>query len=267
VNAPPVIRFVDGGAYEQYMGVWSQLVGARFLDWLTPRRGLRWLDVGCGNGAFTELLIRQCAPALTHGIDPAPAQLAFARTRPALASVVFDEGNAMALPYADHAFDAAVMPLVIFFVADPLRGVQEMARVVAPGGTVSAYAWDMEQGGFPYHVLQEELHALGAVLPVPPSPDASRLEVLESLWRSVGLESVESTAIHVTRTFASIDDYWQTVQQGPSVGPTLAAMSDADRATLQARLARRLPPDAHGRVTYAAQANAVRGVTAGAPAR
>ncbi len=267
MSTPPVIRFVDGGAYEQYMGVWSQLVGARFLDWLAPAQGLRWLDVGCGNGAFTELLVSRGAPARIHGIDPAPAQLAFARTRPALASVEFDEGNAMALPYPDQAFDAAVMPLVIFFVPDPLRGVQEMARVVAPGGLVSAYAWDMEQGGFPYLVLQEELLALGAVLPVPPSPDASRREVLQTLWEEAGLEAVETTAIEVTRTFASLDDYWQTVQQGPSVGPTLAAMSDADRATLQARLAVRLPPDASGRVTYAARAHAVRGVTTDARAR
>ena len=39
------------------MGRWSQLAGAKFLDWLDAPKGLRWIDVGCGNGAFTEVLI------------------------------------------------------------------------------------------------------------------------------------------------------------------------------------------------------------------
>lgn len=51
------IHFDDGAAYERYMGRWGQLAGEAFLDWLTPPTGLRWLDVGCGNGAFTEMVV------------------------------------------------------------------------------------------------------------------------------------------------------------------------------------------------------------------
>jgi len=51
------IRFEDGASYERMMGTWSRLAGSIFLDWLAPRSGLRWIDVGCGNGAFTELLV------------------------------------------------------------------------------------------------------------------------------------------------------------------------------------------------------------------
>src|SRR5262245_17982290 len=79
----PHIRFNDGAGYERYMGTCSQLVGEAFLDWLTPAPGLRWLDVGCGNGAFTELVVERCAPASVHGIDPSDDQLAYARTRTA----------------------------------------------------------------------------------------------------------------------------------------------------------------------------------------
>src|SRR4051794_33711937 len=57
--------------------------------------GLRWIDVGCGNGAFTELLVERCAPATVHGIDPSEAQLAFARTRPAARVAQFRQGDAM----------------------------------------------------------------------------------------------------------------------------------------------------------------------------
>ena len=72
------IRFDDGAAYERMMGIRSQLAGNIFLDWLAPRSGLRW--IGCGNGAFTELLVERCAPAEVQGVDPSEAQLAFAHT-------------------------------------------------------------------------------------------------------------------------------------------------------------------------------------------
>lgn len=135
------IRFDDGAAYERYMGKWSQLAGETFLDWLAPKSGLRWLDVGCGNGAFTEMLVERCAPVSVQGIDPSEGQLAYARTRPASRVAQFRQGDAIAQPFPDDTFDAAVMPLVIFFVPDPAKGVAEMARVVCPGGTVTAYAW------------------------------------------------------------------------------------------------------------------------------
>jgi ubiquinone/menaquinone biosynthesis C-methylase UbiE len=132
------VRFEDGATYERYMGRWSQLAGDVFLDWLALRAGLRWLDVGCGNGAFTEMLVDRCAPSAVDGIDPSEAQLAFARTRPTSSIVRFRQADAMALPFPDDSFDVAVMPLVIFFVPDPTKGVAEMARVVRPGGTVAA---------------------------------------------------------------------------------------------------------------------------------
>src|SRR5437868_15282984 len=176
------IRFDDGAAYERYMGKWSQLAGETFLDWLAPKPGLRWLDVGCGNGAFTEMLVERCAPVSVQGIDPSEGQLAYARTRPASRVAQFRQGDAMAQPFPDDTFDAAVMPLVIFFVPDPAKGVAEMVRVVAPGGIVTAYAWDMVDGGFPYHTLQAEMRALGLSVPKAPSLDASRADTLRSLW-------------------------------------------------------------------------------------
>ena len=253
------IRFDDGAAYERYMGKWSQLVGAAFLVWLSPTSGGRWLDVGCGNGAFTEMIVERCAPASVEGIDPSEAQLAHARMRPALRAAQFRQGDAMALPFPDAAFDATVMPLVIFFVPDPAKGVAEMARVVGPGGLVTAYAWDMLGGGFPYEALRDEMRALGVAVPTPPSTDASRIEALRDLWTGAGLIAVETREIAVQRTFADFDDYWTIVFGGPSVGPQLKAMAPEVLARLKARMRERLPADAAGRITYGARANAVKG--------
>ena len=137
--AEPQIRFDDGAAYERMMGVWTRLVGQIFLDWLAPPQNLKWLDVGCGNGAFTELIVERCAPAEVQGIDPSEGQLAFARTRPAARKAEFRLGDAMALPFPAKSFDAAVMALVLVFVPEPAKGVAEMARVVRPGGNLVAF--------------------------------------------------------------------------------------------------------------------------------
>jgi SAM-dependent methyltransferase len=165
----------------------------------------------------------------------------------------------MALPFPDDTFDAAVMPLVIFFVPDPAKGVAEMARVVCAGGSVTAYAWDMVGGGFPYEALHDEMRGLGVAVPTPPSPDASRIDALRDLWAGAGLDSVETREITVQRTFADFDDYWTTVRGGPSVGPQLAAMASEELALLKARMRARLPANADGRITYSARANAVKG--------
>lgn len=254
------IRFDDGAAYDRFMGKWSQLAGSIFLDWLAPSAGLRWLDVGCGSGAFTKLIVERCAPAKVEGIDPSEAQLAYARARVKSRVVQFQQGDAMSQPFPDDTFDAAIMPLVIFFVPDPARGVAEMARVVSPGGTVAAYAWDLVGGGFPYEAAQAELRELGVDVPDAPSRDASRIDRLAELWADAGLDAVETREITVHRTFADFDDYWATLLTAPSVGRQIAAM-DSDRMTLfRRRLLEHLPPaDATSRITTSGRANAVKG--------
>ena len=62
--------FDDGAAYEEMMGVWSRLAGSEFLSWLDLKSGLRWLDIGCGNGAFSDLAFARFAPANLAGVDP-----------------------------------------------------------------------------------------------------------------------------------------------------------------------------------------------------
>jgi len=241
------------------MGRWSQLVGEVFLDWLAPKTALRWLDVGCGNGAFTEQIAARCAPAALTGIDPSAPQVEFARARPALKSSRLETGDAMALPLPDDSIDIAVMPLVLFFVPDPARGVAEMARVTSPGGLVTAYSWDMEGGGFPYSALRSELERLGARTPEAPHEDVSRLDVSRRLWEAAGLVEVETRTISVERSFTSIDEYWDIIVGGPSVGATLRSLSAQDARLLKERLRLRFASDAAGRLTCSARANAVRG--------
>jgi ubiquinone/menaquinone biosynthesis C-methylase UbiE len=253
------IRFDDGAAYESMMGIWSRLAGDKFLDWLAPGSGWRWIDVGCGNGAFTELLEQRTAPADVQGIDPSEGQLAYARTRRAWRRAEFRQGDAMALPFADRSFDAAIMALVIVFVPEPSKGVEEMVRVVRPGGTVATYMWDMLGGGFPLDPVLVEMKGMGRTPQRPPSVEASRVEALRQLWTGAGLQSVETAEIKVERTFADFEDFWTAQMKAPSLGPAVAAMAREDVETLRTRVRARLPSDGDGRITYGARANAIKG--------
>jgi SAM-dependent methyltransferase len=257
--AEQTIRFDDGAAYEQMMGIWSRSAGEVFLDWLAPARDLRWIDVGCGNGAFTQLLVERCAPAEVQGIDPSEGQLAFARTRLAGRQAEFRQGDAMALPFPAGRFDAAVMALVIVFVPEPSKGVVEMVRVVRPGGTVATYMWDMLGGGFPLQPILVEMRAMGVMPTRPPRVEASRMEVLQGLWSAAGVEAVETREITVHRTFASFDDFWTSSLKSSTLAATLSAMGPSDVETLKSRVQASLPADPHGRITYAARANAIKG--------
>ncbi|HET8871177.1 MAG TPA: methyltransferase domain-containing protein [Aquabacterium sp.] len=260
LNTPQGFQFNDGGAYERYMGVWSQFAGHAFLDWLAPRTGLDWLDVGCGNGAFTQLIAERCAPRKVFGVDPSEDQLTYARKRLTPPLAEFTQGDAMALPCETDEFDAAVMPLVIFFVPQPAQGVAEMTRVVKPGGIVSAYGWDLMGGGFPYEPMQSALREMGLTVPLPPSPDAANIDNLDRLWREAGLRQIETRVITVQRTYANFDDYWTTVQGSPMASATLALMSDQQKTALQSLLRERLGAHGDAPVTCSGRAHAVKGV-------
>ena len=253
------IRFDDGASYERSTGVWSKFAGNVFLDWLKPESGLRWVDVGCGNGAFTELIFNHFAPTEVHGIDPSEAQLDFARTRPGARTAKFQLGDAMALPFSDDSFDVAVMALAIYFVPDPAKGVAEMVRVVRPGGQIAAFVWDVVAGKATATPIQSEMVAMGYTPSRQPSAHASRIEALHELWVDAGLDAIETREIDVQRTFEDFDDFWTTTLLIPVLRPTFAAMPSKDREILKARVRERLPADATGRITYEARANAVKG--------
>jgi ubiquinone/menaquinone biosynthesis C-methylase UbiE len=259
-------RFDDGTAYERMMGRWSRLAGEVFLDWLDLGTGLRWLDVGCGNGAFTELLVDHCEPTAVDGIDPSEGQLDYARKRPASRVATFQQGDAQALPFDDDTFDAAMMALVINLVPDPAMAVAEMSRVVRPGGGVATYMWDIPGGGFPMEPIRQALGEMGVPTPIF-GAEVTRLDALRVLWESAGLDDVAVTRIDVLMNYDDFDDFWTSNTTSPNtVLKAVAGLSPSKVEQLRDRLRADLPTDPDGRVSYGAFANAVKGRVPGSTA-
>lgn len=255
----PSVFFDDAAAYESFMGSWSRSVGALFIDWIAPPKNARWLDVGCGTGVFTELLVDTASPAAVSAVDPTPVQIEHARRQPVGQRADFQIADAQALPFPDNAFDLVVSALVINFIPDRPKALAEMRRVGRAGGTVAAYVWDFAGERSPGSLLRIGLHNIGIEVPDIPGTSDSGLHALQSLFESAGLEQITTKAIDVTSSFANFDDLWraQTQSFGPR-GKIVAALSEADRTRLIDKVRASLPAGPDGSVAYSARAHAIK---------
>jgi SAM-dependent methyltransferase len=260
-----VDRWDSGDAYEPYVGRWSRLVAQEFVRWLAVPSGSRWLDVGCGTGALTQIVLEHTAPSEVVGIDPSAAYLASAGARvdddP---RAHFEVGDAQALRAASATFDVIVSGLVINFVPQAEAAVAEMARVTRPGETVAAYVWDYAEG---MQLMRYFWDAAGALDPKAKELDEGRRfwicqpEPLGELFLSAGLEDVEVRAIEVPTYFCDFDDYWSPFLggQGPAPSYTMS-LSEERRADLRERIVASLPSDPDGGIPLTARAWAIQSV-------
>lgn len=254
------IVYSDGGAYNKFMGVWSRIVGSKFLDWLSPEADQKWIDIGCGTGAFTEQILKVCEPQEVHGVDPSEAQLSFAQSQKSLERAYFQLGDAMDLPFDSDRFDVSTMALVIFFVPKPEKGLEEMKRVVRAGGLVSAYAWDIFDGGFPLEPIHSVLRMKGIEYPLPPSAEASRMEHLESLWNAASLSSIEGRKIICERSFENFEEFWGLTSSSTALQPVWKILDASEIADIRNSTKENLKIKDGENLTLSSWVNAIKGI-------
>lgn len=110
----------------------QHVLDAPMLARVTGRGFRRALDLGCGEGRFCRMLARLGVPVL--GIDPTSTFIDTARARDPLGE--YRIGRAEALPVADASQDLVVSYLSLIDIPDLSTAIAEMARVLAPGGTL-----------------------------------------------------------------------------------------------------------------------------------
>ena len=258
--AEAVSYFTDGKAYELVTGRWSRVAGEKFLDWLSLPIGLRWLDIGCGTGAFTELVRERGAPSLIVGIDPSEDQIAFAKAKSGARLVDYRLGNALSLPFGSEEFDVAVMALVIGYLPDRAKAMVEMKRVVRRGGTVATYVWDGPDSGHPQQPLFDTLKEMGIELGHMPGDEDRPIGALRNLFEASGLKDVNARSIEIQQTFKNFEEFW-TAQTalGSRFVQAIRNMSQSDLDRFKLSLRERLPADDGLRIVYTARANAIKG--------
>jgi SAM-dependent methyltransferase len=252
-----------GKLYDPYVGRWSRLVAKDFLGWLQPMPNLDWLDVGCGTGALTEIILQHNQPRSVTGMDPSPGFVDYARAHITDPRATFGIADARALPVESAHFDAAVAGLVLNFVPQPLTAVREMARAVRPAGLVAAYLWDYAGK---MELMRYFWDAAVALDPAAFDLDEGRRfplcapEALNELFTQAGLGDVQVQSIDVPTIFHDFDDYWTPFLGGQGPAPSYAmSLSDANRIALRDRIHATLPIAANGMIKLTARAWAVRG--------
>ena len=256
-------RWATGDAYERFMGRWSRLVAERFVRWLDPRPGLKWLDVGCGTGALVTQICNLADPSSVTGCDPSKPLVDHLGSRmrdPRVSVVVAGSGD---LPVDPSGFDRIVSGLVLNFIPDPRKAVEEMAARVRAGGVVAAYVWDYADRMEFLRRFWDEAGALDASardLDEGVRFPMCRRDALESIFHDAGLEDVGSEAIEIPTTFESFPAYWEPFTGGTGPAPSyVASLAPEKRNELRDRLERRLTPGPGGAIDLVARAWAVRG--------
>jgi len=231
---------VAADAYDRFMGRYSVLLAPQFAALADVIVGQRVLDVGCGPGALTTELVRRLGPAAVTAVDPSEPFVAAAQERHPEVSV--ERASAEHLPFPDQAFDAALAQLVVHFMANPVTGLREMARVTRKHGVVAACVWDHAGGQGPLSLYWDAAHELDPDVEDESELAGAREGHLTELFEGAGLHEIEETHLAVNVEHPTFEDWWEpfTLGVGPAGG--YAARLDAKRqAQLRERCRERLP--------------------------
>jgi SAM-dependent methyltransferase len=253
----PLVSFAVGAdAYDRFMGRYSSPLAPLFADLATVAVGQRVLDVGCGPGALTAELVRRLGPGTVSAVDPSEPFVAAVQERHPGVSV--QRASAEDLPFDDGAFDAALAQLVVHFMADPVGGLREMARVTRTGGVVAACVWDHGGSRGPLNLFWRAARELDPDVDDESQLAGTRDGHLAQLFRAAGLHRVEESALSVSVEHQSFEEWWEPFMLGVGPAGGYATGLDANRRAQLRERCREMLPTAPFVLT--AQAWASRGV-------
>ena len=233
------------------MGRYAEPLAEIFVAFAGVSAGDAVLDVGCGPGALTARLLS--TGGKVAAIDPSQTFVDAARER--FPDVEVSLGRAEELPYATATFDAALAQLVVHFMADPVAGLAQMARVTRPGGVVAACVWDGPTGALA--PFWDAVHTID-----PDAQDEALLSGahqghLTELFGDAGLREVAEDGIRVDVVHPTFEEWWEpyTFGVGPA-GDYVQNLDDDGRSRLESVARERL---GDGPFTVPATAWAARG--------
>jgi SAM-dependent methyltransferase len=251
-------KWAAGATYEDFMGRWSRLLATRFVSWLAVRPDANWLDVGCGTGALADAICAGAKPASVVACDPSESFIEYARRRHVDPRISFVAAGVEQLPTRRGGFDSVTSLLALNFFPKADVAINEMRRITAVNGLVSACVWDYA-GRMEF--LRHFWDAVGAADHSATELDEGtrfplcRPDTLEALFRGGGLAKVVSDSIEIPTRFSTFAEFWKPFLGGTGPAPSYVASLDCSRReALATRLERALPREPDGAIALVARA-------------
>ena len=235
------MSFTTPVAYDRFMGRYSALLSPQLANLAGVERGQRALDVGCGPGALTAVLVERLGADSVAAVDPSgPFVDAVGERYP---GVDARTSSAEDLPFGDDTFDVTLAQLVVHFMRDPVAGLTEMARVTHEGGTITACVWDHGGGQGPLRSFWKAAREIDPGVDDESHLPGVRQGELGEIFRAAGLQQVEESSLKVSLEHPSFDEWWEpfTLGVGPA-GDFAATLDPTARARLRELCRKFLPP-------------------------
>jgi SAM-dependent methyltransferase len=231
---------VPATAYDRFMGRFSEPLAPLFADFADVRPGLGALDVGCGPGALTAVLVDRLGAGRVRGVDTSEPFVRAARER--FPGVDLQVAAAEALPFHVGTFDRSLAQLVVHFMTDPVAGLSEMGRVTRDGGVVAACVWDHAGDRGPLSTFWRAARDLSPRVHTESDLAGVREGQLVELCEAAGLRDVVGERLVVRVGFSDFEDWWEpyTFGVGPA-GEYVRGLDEQHREALRARCAELLP--------------------------
>lgn len=255
--------FSASAGYERFMGRWSRLLAPGYIAFAGVKNGDRVLDVGTGTGSLASAVEASVSSSEIVGVDPSEGFVSYAKKNAKSDRTHFEIGDAQALKFKDASFDSTMALLVMNFVPDHNKAINEMRRVTRPRGVVSACVWDYNEGMQMLRFFWDEAVALDPA--IEPKDERhmklSREGQLGELWKKAGLINVEERPLVIDQAYASFNDYWGSFEKGAGPGGAyVVSLPQERRQRLEDRMRKRLLGDRQdGAFTLKARAWCVRG--------
>ena len=132
------------------------------LSMLSIHPGDRVLDVACGPGNFTRDFAEAASEGLVVGLDASESMLGVAVRDTESPNVAYLRGDACELPFREGSFDAVCCFAALYLIEDPMRALEEIVRVLAPGGRVALLS-SCNRGPLPTRVSNAIVRSLGGI--------------------------------------------------------------------------------------------------------
>ena len=216
------------------VGTTLQIVGEQLCETLDLRAGQSVLDVAAGNGNVTLAAARRGGEVTSTDYVPALLERGRARAAAEGFSIVMQEADAEALPFADDSFDVVVSTFGVMFTPNQDKAAAELLRVCKPGGKIGLANWTPD--GF----IGQLFKTIGKHMPPPsgvksPALWGTRARMTEMFGTKAA--SVAAVSRFFNFRYRSAENWVDVFKTyyGP-VHKTFAALPEAGQASLRADL-------------------------------